>query len=142
MHLWTRTADGAAGGATICMRLHAESAPSVALAAGSFTPPQWPTTPTPVGFTLAHGSFTVPSAGRLVLTLSLQAGSDRDVELRFDRPDDRSFVSIATTPLPGARPGEARVAARSGRGPHVAVKRCTSNYSIRHEARADRSVPW
>ena len=98
VHLWTRTADGQPGAATICARLHSVTTLlTLPVASGSFTLAHWPTDPTPVAFTLEHAPFTLLPGARLVLTLSLQSSSGRDVELRFDHPEDRTFISVATT---------------------------------------------
>lgn len=95
--LVSRTLSGLSGEVTVCVRLHAMSAPATRLAAGTYTLAQWPTGSESVAFVLNHDAFTLAEGDRLVLTLSLASTSQQDVELRYDHPDDRAFISVATT---------------------------------------------
>jgi hypothetical protein len=95
--LVSRTLSGLSGEVTVCVRLHAMSAPATRLAAGSYTLAQWPSEPESVAFVLKHEAFTIAAGDRLVLTVSLTSTSQQDLELRYDHPDDRTFISVATT---------------------------------------------
>jgi ectoine hydroxylase-related dioxygenase (phytanoyl-CoA dioxygenase family) len=94
----SRTLSGMSGEVTVCVRLHAMSKPATRLAAGSYTLTQWPTEPESVAFVLQdHAAFELAAGDRLVLTVSLTSTSQQDLELRYDHPDDRTFISVATT---------------------------------------------
>lgn len=93
----SRTLSGVSGEVTICVRLHALSDPAKRLGAGTYRLAQWPTQPKSVAFTLDHDAFTLAQGDRLVLTVSLASASQQDLELRYDHPDDRTFISVATT---------------------------------------------
>jgi hypothetical protein len=95
--LVSRTLSGLSGEVTICVRLHALSDPAKRLGAGTYRLAQWPTQPKSVAFTLDHDAFTLAQGDRLVLTVSLASASQQDLELRYDHPDDRTFISVATT---------------------------------------------
>lgn len=95
--LVSRTLSAQPGEVTVCVRLHAMSDPTRRLAAGTYTLAEWPTATESVAFVLNHDAFTLAKGDRLVFTVSLTSTSQQDVELRYDHPDDRAFISVATT---------------------------------------------
>jgi Tfp pilus assembly protein PilV len=94
---WSRTVDGVAAGATLCLTMRSFSNPNTILASTTYTLAQWPTDFQPVSFAFDHSAFTVAAGDRLLLTLSVQATSGSDIEIVYDHPDDRSFLTVTTT---------------------------------------------
>jgi hypothetical protein len=100
---WTNSVDGAPGGATLCLTLRAAGQPGTALASAAYTLQSWPTTPTQLSFRIDHQPFTIAAGDRLLLTVSVRSTSDNDIELLYDNPGRRTFLSVATTtPLPSS----------------------------------------
>jgi prepilin-type N-terminal cleavage/methylation domain-containing protein len=94
---WTQTVDGVAGHETLCITLR-DAATGLAVSSTTLDVPEWPTEPTPLtrAWDLAT-PITIPATDRLMVTVSLESTSDRDIVLFYDHPDYASFLSIATT---------------------------------------------
>lgn len=94
---WTRSVDGQPGAATVCLTLSTASAPNVPLVQVGHTVDAWPATWDQLSFAFDVPGFTVPAGDGLRLTLSVAGSSAHDVELMFDHPSYRSFLSLGTT---------------------------------------------
>jgi prepilin-type N-terminal cleavage/methylation domain-containing protein len=100
LSFWTQTVDGVAGHETLCITLR-DAATGLAVSSATYDVPEYPTQPTPLtrAWDLVT-PITIAATDRLMVTVSLESTSDRDVVLFYDHPDYASFLSIATiTPL-------------------------------------------
>jgi prepilin-type N-terminal cleavage/methylation domain-containing protein len=97
LSFWTQTVDGVAGHETLCITLR-DAATGLAVSSTTYDLASWPTEPTPLtrAWDLA-APIAIPATDRLMVTVSLESTSDRDIVLFYDHPDYASFLSIATT---------------------------------------------
>jgi hypothetical protein len=111
MTVWTRTVNGVAGEATLCVALHKVSAAGAvvggALATATHRIESWPVDAAQVSFAFNHSgtpptAFSLATNDRLLLTLSLANSSlPSGIELFYDHPTYDTVLSVGTTtPLP------------------------------------------